>query len=69
MQGLLGLPPVPAPTEPGAPPPPAPAPVALVANISSIMGSNTDPTVSTVTKGGFAYRCERCITAQGERTQ
>ncbi|PNW76340.1 hypothetical protein CHLRE_12g549852v5 [Chlamydomonas reinhardtii] len=58
-QGLLGLPPVPAPTEPGAPPPPAPAPVALVANISSIMGSNTDPTVSTVTKGGFAYRASK----------
>ncbi|KAG2438435.1 hypothetical protein HYH02_010890 [Chlamydomonas schloesseri] len=58
-QGLLGLPPPPAPTEPGAPAPPNPAPVALVANISSIVGSNTDPTVSAVSKGGFAYRASK----------
>ncbi|GLC45822.1 hypothetical protein PLESTB_001151800 [Pleodorina starrii] len=31
----------------------------LVANISSIMGSNTDPTVSAVTRGGFAYRSSK----------
>lgn len=28
----------------------------LVANVSSIMGSNADPTVSGVTPGAFSYR-------------
>ncbi|GFR49539.1 hypothetical protein Agub_g11583 [Astrephomene gubernaculifera] len=47
-QGLLGCP---APGQPGA--------GSLVVNISSIMGSNADPTVSAVTPGGYAYRASK----------
>jgi NAD(P)-dependent dehydrogenase (short-subunit alcohol dehydrogenase family) len=32
-------------------------PGSLVVNVSSIMGSNSDPTVSAVTPGAYAYRC------------
>lgn len=37
----------------------APAPQSLVVNVSSIVGSNTDPTVSAVTPGGYAYRASK----------
>ncbi|KXZ53441.1 hypothetical protein GPECTOR_7g1339 [Gonium pectorale] len=61
-QGLLGAP-APAPADPSSPAGPAeaphPEPTSLVANISSIVGSNTDPTVSAVSRGGFAYRASK----------
>lgn len=34
-------------------------PSSLVANVSSIMASNTDPTISAVTPGAFAYRASK----------
>ncbi|KAG2484047.1 hypothetical protein HYH03_017137 [Edaphochlamys debaryana] len=50
-----------------APPPPAAPGVfpavsprsSLVANISSVVGSNTEPTVSMTAKGGYAYRASK----------
>ncbi|PNH09567.1 C-factor [Tetrabaena socialis] len=34
-------------------------PGSLIVNISSIVGSNTDPTVSATSKGGYAYRASK----------
>ncbi|GLI64569.1 hypothetical protein VaNZ11_007890 [Volvox africanus] len=39
--------------------PEAPGGKTLIANVSSIVGSNTDPTVSAITKGGFPYRASK----------
>ncbi|GIL73427.1 hypothetical protein Vretimale_17582 [Volvox reticuliferus] len=37
----------------------APDGKSLIANMSSIVGSNADPTVSAITKGGFPYRASK----------
>lgn len=45
----------------------APGGRSTVVNITSIMGSNTDPTISAVTPGAFAYRSGRALWGGGTR--